>query len=57
MPQEADPPWSVPSPRPPSRPRPHPFADRPATVAACARDYEAAADIRARLTQQRNRGH
>lgn len=30
-------------------PRPNPILDEPATVAACTRDYEAAADIRARL--------
>ncbi|HEY9369304.1 hypothetical protein [Streptomyces sp.] len=34
-------------------PRPSRVATEPATVAACRADYEAAADVRARLDQQR----
>ena len=33
--------------------RPNPLFEQPATVANCAADYEAAADVRARLDQQR----
>ena len=38
------------------RPRPHSFADAPATPAACRSDYEAGADVRATLTRQLRRG-
>ncbi|MHC3392072.1 hypothetical protein ACLQ2E_21795 [Streptomyces lavendulocolor] len=34
-------------------PQPSPVVYQPATVAACRADYDAAADIRARLDQQR----
>lgn len=37
-------------------PRPHPFADRPATQPDCARDYRAGADVRAAMDEQRARG-
>lgn len=30
-------------------PRPNPIVEQPATVAACQADYQAAADVRARL--------
>ncbi|HEX6518315.1 MAG TPA: hypothetical protein VF049_22330 [Nocardioidaceae bacterium] len=33
-------------------PRPNPIVDAPATPAACARDYEAAANIRATIDKQ-----
>lgn len=33
-------------------PRPNPIADTPATHADCARDYEAAAPVRAQLDKQ-----
>lgn len=36
-----------------TEPRPNSILDEPATVAACAADYAAAADVRARLDQQR----
>ncbi|GFH36612.1 hypothetical protein [Streptomyces pacificus] len=35
-----------------TRPQPNPLFEGPATVADCAADYEAAADIRARLDKQ-----
>lgn len=42
-------------PAPDYTPRPNPIVDTPATAADCARDYEAAAGVRARLDKQRTR--
>lgn len=38
-----------------ARPRPHSFADAPATPAACRSDYEAGADVRNTFTRQLRR--
>lgn len=47
-----------PIPEPPTPavpPRPHPFADQPATVADCAADYDRGASVRSTLAKQEAR--
>jgi len=50
-----DTPTYEPAPTPDRTPRPNPIVDAPATVAACARDHEAATDVRAQLAKQEAR--
>jgi hypothetical protein len=42
----------APAPAPDRTPRANPIVDAPATVADCARDYEAGADVRATAAKQ-----
>ncbi|MEU3282902.1 hypothetical protein [Streptomyces antibioticus] len=42
-------------PAPDRTPQPNRILTQPATIAACRRDYQAAADIRARITTQEAR--
>jgi hypothetical protein len=44
-------------PTPPLAPQPNRILAEPATVAACARDYQAAADVRQTLAAQEARQH
>ncbi|MER6515120.1 hypothetical protein [Nonomuraea sp. NPDC001636] len=44
-----------PAPEPDYTPRANPIVDAPATPAACAQDYEAAASVRATLDRQQRR--
>ena len=50
-----DRPTYEPAPEPDRAPRPHPFADAPATPMGCALDYNAGADVRAEMDKQRDR--
>ena len=45
----------APAPAPDRTPRPNTIVDAPATVADCARDHEAAGDVRAQLAKQEAR--
>ena len=50
-----DTPTYEPEPTPDRTPRPNPIVDAPATPAACAEDYAAAARVRAEMDKQRPR--
>jgi len=50
-----DTPTYEPAPAPDRTPRPNSIVDAPATPAACARDYEAATDVRATAAKQEAR--
>ena len=50
-----DTPTYEPAPEPDRTPRPSTIIDAPATPAACAQDYEAAASVRATIDKQQRR--
>lgn len=50
-----DTPTYEPTPEPDRTPRPNPITDKPATLTACANDYDTASRIRAQMDKQHNR--